>query len=70
MGSPFTISQLKESLRLFKLQQVFLCETKIRKGFVGTMCRKLGWGDRWYEVEPKGKSGGLLLGLGTDVVVH
>lgn len=62
LGSPSIISQLKESLRLFKPELVFLCETKRRKGFVGSVCRKLGWGDRWYEVDPEGRSGGLLLG--------
>lgn len=70
LGSPSTIPQLRESLRLYKPELVFLCETKRSKGFVGTVCKKLGWGDRWYEVDPEGRSGGLLVGWGHDVIVH
>lgn len=70
LGSPFIIPQLKESLRLFKPELVFLYETKRQKGFVGSVCRKLGWGDRWYEVDPEERSGGLLLGQSSDVIVH
>ena len=35
-----------------------------------SVCKKLGWGDRWFTVEPKGKSGGLLLGWEREVSVH
>lgn len=59
LGGPSTVSQLKESLRFFKPELSFVCETKRMKGFVGTVCRK---GDRWYIVELVGRSGGLLVG--------
>lgn len=42
LGNPSTIPELKESLRLFKPELVFICETKRRKGFVGTVCKKFG----------------------------
>lgn len=34
------------------------------------MCKKIGWGDRWFAVDPFGKSEGLLLGWGMDVTIH
>lgn len=69
LGSPSKVPQLKESIRLFKPELIFLCETKRKRGFVGTVCENLGWGDRWEAVNPIGKSGGLLLGWGNDVIV-
>lgn len=70
LGSPAAVSQLKESLRLFKPDLAFVCETKRRKGFVATVCKKLGWGERWYTIEPVEKSGGMLLGWRSEVTVH
>lgn len=63
------LPQLKESIRLFKPELIFICETKRKKGFVSTVCKKMGLGDRWYVVDPIGKSGGLLLEQGTDVTI-
>lgn len=70
LGSSATVPQLKESLKLFKPGLVFVCETMRRRGFVETVCRKLGWGERWQYVDPVGKSGGLLLELGSEVTIH
>lgn len=36
---------------------------------MGTVCKKLGWRDRWYTVKPDGRSGGLLLGWAESVTV-
>lgn len=55
MGEPFTIPQLKESIQLNLPYLVFLCETKQKLGFVGTVCKKLRFGNRWEEVESVGK---------------
>lgn len=70
LGSPSTVPQLKESLQLFKPNLIFLCETKWRRGFVGTVCKNVDWKDRWFVVELDGRSGGLLLGWDKDVIVH
>lgn len=48
---------------------MFIYETKRKKGFVGTVCRNLGWGDRWFSVESFGRSGGLLLGWDKEVTI-
>lgn len=47
-----------------------MCETKRKKGFVGTVCKKLRWNDRWAVVDPIGKSGGLLLSWSEEVIVY
>lgn len=70
LGSPSTIPQLKESLRLLQPELIFLCETKRKKSFVSDICKQLGWGNRWHAVDLVGRSGGLLLGWGTAVTVH
>lgn len=70
LGSPSTVPQLKESLRLFRPELIFLCETKRKHGFVGTVCKKIGWDDRWYAVEPRGRSGGLLLEWNSEVIIY
>lgn len=41
---------------------MFVCETKRKRGFVSTVCKKLGWGDKWYVIDLVGRSGGLLMG--------
>lgn len=51
LGGSSIVPQLKESLRFFKPELVFVCETKRKKGFVNTIYRKLGWGDKWFLVE-------------------
>lgn len=50
-----TISQLKESIRLYLPDLLFICETKQKCGFVKTVCRNLRLGKRWDVVEPEGK---------------
>lgn len=64
------VSQLKESLRLFEPELTFLSETKRKRGFVSTVCKQVGWGDRWHVVNPLGMSGGLLVGWTEQVTVH
>lgn len=49
---------------------MFISETKRKNGFVGSVCKKLGWKERWYVVDPIGKSAGLLLGWFEDVTIH
>lgn len=66
LGGPSTISQVKESLRLYLPEMIFLSETKQKKGCVSTIYKKLKWKDRWECVEPIGKSGGLLVGWGRE----
>lgn len=61
LGSPSTVPQLKDSIRLFKPVLMFIYETKRKKGFVGTVGKKMGWRDRWFVVDPIGKSGGRIL---------
>lgn len=70
MGSLSIVPQLKESIRLFKLELMFICETKRKKYFVGTACKKIGWDDRWIIVDSIGKSGGLLLCWGKDISIY
>lgn len=40
------------------------------KGFGGTVCKNVGWEDRWYVKEPSSRSGGLLVGLDEGVTFH
>lgn len=61
LGGPSTISQLKESIRLYLADVIFVCENKQTKGFIGTVCKKLRFGNRWEVREPRGKKGGLLI---------
>lgn len=63
LGGLSTVPQLKKSLRLFKPELVFVCETKRKNRFVSTVCRKLGWGDRWFLVDPESRSGYYWLGI-------
>lgn len=70
----FTVSQLKESLRLFMPELIFVCETKKRKGFVSTVCKKLGGRregvDRWHVVNLVERSRGLLLEWEKEVTIY
>lgn len=61
MGGPFTISQLKESIRLYLPDIIFICEAKQSKGFMGIVCRRLKFGDRWAVRYPVGKKGDFWL---------
>lgn len=50
LRGPSTIPQLKEELGLHLLALVFLCETKNKKQFVQTVCRKLKGIRNWEMV--------------------
>lgn len=60
LGSSSTISQLQESIRLNLPDLLFLSETKKATCFVGKICRKLRFDDKWGLSEPNGRKGGLL----------
>lgn len=49
---------------------MFICKTRRQKCFIGTVCRKLGWGERWHAIQLVRKSGELLLGLGNEFTIH
>lgn len=49
---------------------VFICETKKAKGFMGTVCRKLNFGERWTVRDPVGKKGGMLVAWRENVQVQ
>lgn len=61
LGDPSTISQLKESVRLYLPNITFISETKQKNRFVNTVCRMLKCKDRWEVDDPIGKRGGLLI---------
>lgn len=61
LGGSSTISQLKEVLRNHLPNMFFLCETKKKRSFVQTVCRKLKYRIRNIIVDPVGLSGGLLV---------
>lgn len=69
LGGPSTISQLKEELRIHQPDIVFLYETKKKKGFVQSVCKKLKYQSRSLVVDPSGLSGGLLLCWSNKIVV-
>lgn len=68
LGGPSTISQLKESIKDHLPD--LLCETKKKKSFVQTVCRKLKFQNRWSTVKPNGLSGGLLSCWSENITVH
>lgn len=61
LEGPATISQLKESSRLYLIDVIFLCETKQLVGFIGIMCKKLSFGTRWDTCDPVSKKRGLMV---------
>lgn len=69
LGGPSTISQLKESIRLYLPGLIFLCETKQKSSFIQTVCKQLKYGKRWDVVEPEGKNGGLWVAWNEDMQV-
>lgn len=69
LGGSFTISQLKESIRLHLPDIIFISETKQKKGFVHTVSKRLKWKGRWDVVDPVGRSGGLLVVWGEKVSI-
>lgn len=54
----FTISQLNESIRLYFPGIIFVCETKRKRLFVSTVCKKFKFKNRWNMVDPAGKKEG------------
>lgn len=69
LGGPFTISQLKDSIRLTLPDEILLCETKQSTSFLGTVCKKLKYENRWEVNEPIGKKGGMLVAWNKSVKV-
>lgn len=69
LGGPTTISLLKESIRLYLLDIVFICETKQSKGILGTVCKRLRFGDIWIVQDPIGRKGGILVAWSDKVKV-
>lgn len=65
-----TVSHFNDSIRLFKTGLMFISETKRKKGFVGTVGKKMGWGDRWFVVDSIGKSGERMLLFIRLVIQH
>lgn len=61
MGGPFTIAQLKKSISLHLPNVIFVRETKQASGFMGIVCKKLKFGNKWEVRDPIGRKGGLLL---------
>lgn len=59
LGGPSTVSQLKESIRLSLPDIIFLCKTKQSRGYVGSVCKKLKFGNRWETSDPVGRKGGV-----------
>lgn len=55
LGETSTVSQLKEYIRFHLLDVIFLCETKQSRGFIGTVCKKLKFGNRWVASDPVGR---------------
>lgn len=69
LGGPFTVSQLKESVRLNLPDMIFLCESKQYKGFIGTVCKRLKFGNKWEVREPIGRKGGMMVAWTSNVEV-
>lgn len=69
LGRLFTIPQLKESIRLFLLDINFTSETKQKKSFVNTVCRRLKSKDWWEVVDPIGRKDWLLIFWGERVQI-
>lgn len=61
LGGVSTISQLKESQRLYLPNMIFVYETKQKKSFVKTVCKRLKCWENWEVVDPVGRKEGLLL---------
>lgn len=69
LGEPFTVSQLKEPVRLNLPDLMFLCETKQNKGFTETVCKRLKFGNRWAVSEPIGRKEEMMVAWTRDVEV-
>lgn len=57
-------------MRLHLPELLFVSEIKQTKGFIGTMCKKLRFVDRWTVSEPVGRKGGLMLAWNENVQVR
>lgn len=69
LGGPSTIAQSKESIRLYLPDITFIIETKHKKGFLKTVCKRLMCKDRWDVVDPTGRKGVLLIFWGDNVKI-
>lgn len=61
LREPYSISHLKEFLRLYLIDLVFLYETKQSTSFVKKTVKKLHFDNRWQVSEPDGRKGGMLV---------
>ncbi|XP_027182377.1 uncharacterized protein LOC113780798 [Coffea eugenioides] len=60
VGSPLTVPQLKESVKLHSPELIFLSETKNRKDVMNKVRLQLRY-DRLFVVDPVGRAGGLAV---------
>ena len=67
-GSPLTVSQLEEVVRLHSPELVFLAETKNKKFFMNKIRMRLRY-DSLFVVDPIGRAGGLAVLWRRDLVV-
>lgn len=65
----YTISQLKESQRLYLSDMTVVCETKQKSSFVKTVCGKLKCKENWGVVNLISKKGGLQLFWGDNISI-
>ncbi|XP_071921715.1 uncharacterized protein [Coffea arabica] len=68
-GSPLTVPQLKEVIRLHSPMVVFLSETKNRKRVIDVVMKQIQF-DRNVVVEPEGRAGGLAMFWKQEVKVR
>lgn len=61
IGGTFTVSQLKESIRLHNPDKMFLCETKQIADVMRKVGKLLKCEDRWVVKELSGRRGGLFV---------
>lgn len=69
LGGVSTLSQLKESQRLYLPDMSFVSETKQKKSFIKTVCKRLKCNENWEVVNPVGRKGGLFLFWGDNITV-
>ena len=60
VGSPLTVPQLEEVVKLHSLQLIFLSETKNKKSYLNTVKMKLKF-DKLFVIDPIEKSEGLAI---------
>lgn len=54
---------VKEYIRFHFPDVIFLCETKQSRGFIGTVCKKLKFGNKWVASVLVSQKGGELVAL-------